>query len=137
MWAMDSRLNVTVICGNPEHISGNNAQALLNKPLTSILPEDARDRFNTHIRENLPFSMECLISNGENSTLPVQIQAEPIHGSGQDTFHGIIRDLSDQTKLQTLEKKFNSSKKLNDLGRLAGSVAHDLNNIPGRHCHLS
>ena len=129
MWAIDSRLNVTVICGAPGHISGNNAQALLNKPLTSILPEDARDRFNTHIRENLPFSMECLISNGENSTLPVQILAEPIYGSGQDTFHGIIRDFSDQKKLQTLEKKLNSSKKLNDLGRLAGSVAHDLNNI--------
>lgn len=129
MWAMDSRLNITVICGDPEHISGNNAQALLNKPLTSILPQEARDRFNTHIRENLPFSMECLISNGENSTLPVQILAEPIHGSGQDTFHGIIRDISDQKKLQTLEKKLNNSKKLNNLGRLAGSVAHDLNNI--------
>lgn len=129
MWAMDSRLNITVICGDPEHISGNNAQALLNKPLTSILPQEARDHFNTHIRENLPFSMECLISNGENSTLPVQILAEPIHGSGQDTFHGIIRDISDQKKLQTLEKKLNNSKKLNNLGRLAGSVAHDLNNI--------
>ena len=129
MWAMDSRLNATVICGNPEHILGNNAQALLNKPLTSILAEEERDRFNTHIRENLPFSMESLISNGENSTLPVQILAEPIHGSGQDTFHGIIRDISDQKKLQTLEKELNSSKRLNNLGRLTGSVAHDLNNI--------
>jgi len=129
MWAMDSRLNVTVICGDPEHISGNNTMALLNKPLASILPEDARDQFNTRIRENLPFSMECLISNGENSTLPVQILAEPIHGSGQDTFHGIIRDVSDQKKLQSLEKELNSSKQLKNLGRLAGSVAHDLNNI--------
>jgi len=129
MWAMDSRLNVTVICGDPEHISGNNTMALLNKPLASILPEDARDQFNTRIRENLPFSMECLISNGENSTLPVQILAEPIHGSGQDTFHGIIRDVSDQKKLQRLEKELNSSKQLKNLGRLAGSVAHDLNNI--------
>jgi len=129
MWAMDSRLNVTVICGDPEHISGNSTMALLNKPLASILPEDARDQFNTRIRENLPFSMECLISNGENSTLPVQILAEPIHGSGQDTFHGIIRDVSDQKKLQRLEKELNSSKQLKNLGRLAGSVAHDLNNI--------
>jgi len=129
MWAMDSRLNVTAMFGDPKHISGNNAMALLNKPLASILPEDARDQFNTRIRENLPFSMECLISNGENSTLPVQILAEPIHGSGQDTFHGIIRDISDQKKLRDLEKELNNSKKLKDLGRLTGSVAHDLNNI--------
>lgn len=110
MWAMDSQLNVTVVYGAPEQISGNNAQALLNKPLASILPDDARDRFNAHIRENLPFSMECLISNGENSTLPVQILAEPIHGSGQDTFHGIIRDISDQKKLQALEKNLTTQK---------------------------
>ncbi|NDY73207.1 hybrid sensor histidine kinase/response regulator [Desulfobacter hydrogenophilus] len=129
MWAMDSRLNVTVICGDPEHISGNKAMALIDKPLASILPEDARGQFNICIRENRPFSMECLISNGENSTLPVQILAEPIHGSVQDTFHGIIRDISDQKKLQSLEKELNRSKKLKNLGRLAGSVAHDLNNI--------
>ena len=129
MWAMDSRLNVTVICGDPEHIYGNTAMALLNNPLASILSEDARDSFNTRIRENLPFSMECLISNGKNSTLPVQILAEPIHGSGQDTFHGIIRDISDQKKLQALEKELDRSKKLKDLGLLADSVAHDLNNI--------
>ncbi len=129
MWAMDSRLNLTVICGDPEHISGNTAMALLNKPLASILPGDAKDRFNTRIRENQPFSMECRISNGENSTLPVQILATPIHGSGQDIFHGIIRDISDQKKLQALEKELNRSKKLKNLGLLAGSVAHDLNNI--------
>lgn len=128
MWAMDSRLNATFICGDPEHISGKNAMALLNKPLASILPEDARDRFNTLIGENQPFSMECLISKGENSTLPVEILAEPIQGSGQDTFHGIIRDISDQKKLHALKKELNSSKKLKNLGDLAGSVAHDLNN---------
>ncbi len=42
LWAMDSRLNITVIFGNPEHISGNNAAALLNKPLMSVLPDDAK-----------------------------------------------------------------------------------------------
>nr|WP_320190564.1 response regulator [uncultured Desulfobacter sp.] len=129
MWAIDSRLNLTVIFGDPEHISGNNARTILNKPLASILPEDARNQFNTRIRENLPFSMECVISNGKNSTRPVQIQAEPIHGSGQETFHGIIRDLSDQKKLQATEKELNTSKKLENLGRIAASVAHDLNNI--------
>jgi PAS domain S-box-containing protein len=129
IWAIDSRLNLTVVCGNLEHISGHNAMALLNKPLASILPEDAKAQFNTRIREDLPFSMECHISNGKNSTLPVQIIAEPIHGPGQDTFHGIIRDISEQKKVLALEKEMNNSKKLKTLGQLAGSVAHDLNNI--------
>lgn len=129
IWAMDSRLNLTVLCGNLELISGNNAMALLNKPLASILTEDARTQFNARIRENLPFSMECLISNGQNSTLPVEIIAEPVHGAGQDTFYGIIRDISEQKKVTALEKEVSSSKKLKMLGRLAGSVAHDLNNI--------
>jgi PAS domain S-box-containing protein len=129
IWAMDSRLNLTVVCGAPEHISGHNAMALLNTPLASILPEEAKAQFNTRIRENLPFSMECHISNGKNSTLPVQIIAEPIHGPGQDTYHGIIRDISEQKKVLALEKEVNNSKKLKKLGQIAGSVAHDLNNI--------
>jgi len=128
MWAMDSRLNMTVICGDPEHISGSDATALLNTPLTAILPGEAKDRFNSRIRENLPFSMECLISRGEKAPLPVQILAEPIHGSGQETFHGIIRDISDQKKRQTLEEELYNAKRLKNLGLLAGSIAHDLNN---------
>jgi len=129
IWAMDARLNLTVVCGNLELISGNNAVALLNKPLAAILTEDARTQFNARIRENQPFSMESLICNGKNSTLPVEIIAEPIHGAGQATFYGIIRDISAQKKVSALEKEVNSSQKLKTLGRLAGSVAHDLNNI--------
>jgi PAS domain S-box-containing protein len=129
IWAMDSRLNLTVVCGNLEQITGKNAVTLLNKPLASILTEDAKTQFNARIRENLPFSMECLIGNGKNPTRPVEIIAEPIHGPGQDTFYGIIRDISAQKKMLALEKEVNRSKKLKTLGKLAGSVAHDLNNI--------
>lgn len=105
MWAMDSRLNVTIICGDPGEIFDQNAMALINKPLMDILPENARRQFKTRIRENLPFSMECLISNGEKSTRPVEIQAEPIHGAGQNTFHGIIRDISGQKNCSALKKR--------------------------------
>ncbi len=129
IWAIDSRLNLTVVCGNLEQISGRNAMALLNKPLTAILTEEAKTQFNRRIRENQPFSMECLICSGKNSTQPVEIIAEPIHGTGQDTFYGIIRDISEQKKVIDLEKEANSSKQLKTLGKLAGSVAHDLNNI--------
>ncbi len=129
IWAMDSRLNLTVVCGNLEQITGKNAVTLLNKPLASILTEDAKTQFNARIRENLSFSMECLICNGKHATLPVEIIAEPIHGPGQDTFYGIIRDISAQKKILALEKEVNRSKKFKTLGKLAGSVAHDLNNI--------
>ena len=129
MWAMDSRLNLTGVWGDCRHIAGTDAMGLLNKPLASILPEDAGSRFNTLVRDNAPFSMECRIINGENMTRPVEIKAFPIHLSGHNTFHGIITDLTNQKKIQVLESELSRSKKLKKIGLLAGSIAHDLNNI--------
>ncbi len=129
MWTMDSQLMITGICGNVKHITGKDGLALMNTTLSAFLPGNALEEFNGLIRKNKAFSMECTICTDPQKPLPVQIQVTPIHGLGQDAFQGIIQDVSDQVKIRHLEKKLKDGNKLKNLGVIAGSVAHDLNNI--------
>ena len=129
MFTMDSRLVVTGICGQVEHITGRRGAQLMNSPLSSILSVSDLEYFNGYVRENKTFSMECTIARGAKRPLPVRIVVSPVHGLAQDAFQCVIKDLSDQKKKQHVEKQLKEWEKLKNIGVIAGSVAHDLNNI--------
>ena len=129
MCTMDSQLVVTGICGQVEHITGRESAQFMNSPFTSILSVSDLEYFNGCVRENKTFSMECTIDRGTKRPLPVRIVVSPVHGLGQDAFQGVVKDLSDQKKNQHFEKQLKEWEKLKNIGVIAGSVAHDLNNI--------
>ncbi len=62
----------------------------------------------------------------DGSPFHVEVAAVPIHWQGQD---GALVFFRDVTEREALEEQFRQAQKLVSVGRLAGGVAHDFNNI--------
>jgi signal transduction histidine kinase len=62
----------------------------------------------------------------DGSTIRVEISTSLIKYKGQTVVQGIVRDITEQERLQ---QQLQQSKKMEAIGLLAGGVAHDLNNV--------
>jgi two-component system cell cycle sensor histidine kinase/response regulator CckA len=132
-WAVDATLCLTAVCGAVTTVTGRAASALDHVPLTSLLTREKAKALEINVKQGAPFSMEADIQKPGGRSFAVEILGRPLPGGQEEVFAGVIRDLEETKRqdrhLREMKVQLERSEKLKNLGLLAGSVAHDLNNI--------
>jgi PAS domain S-box-containing protein len=128
---LDRKGQVTLWNKIAEEMFGWTSEEILGRFLPIIpdyMHDDFWENFNKLIDGGRLSGLErlCLKKNGE--TIDISIDASPVKDkSGRIvSFMGLLQDIRNR---KNLEKEFQQAQKMEAIGRLAGGVAHDFNNI--------
>jgi PAS domain S-box/PAS domain S-box/PAS domain S-box/PAS domain S-box len=112
-------------------LGAHDASELLSKSVFDIVHPDYKEsvrlRVTTGIIENktLPLMKEKFLRL-DGVAIDVEVAALPIEYDGIPAMQDVIRDITEQQKLQ---QELLQSQKMQSIGTIAGGIAHDFNNI--------
>jgi PAS domain S-box-containing protein len=131
---MDHQLNIREFNPAAEHMFGYERLEILGRNVELLLPESDRVAQKAALREYLttgggPLAGRQAELHGlkaDGSDFPIELTVARPGSENRGILTGFVRDI---TERRALEEQLRQAQKLEAIGRLAGGVAHDFNNI--------
>lgn len=139
MIVIDEQGYIILFSKTAEEMFGYRESEILGKSVDILMPESYRISHQTFVNHYLETGVKQIIGTGrtlkarnkEGAIFPIQASIGEVRAAGQRRFTGFFNDLTEkqqtEAQLQTLQLDLQHASRVSDVGTLASSLAHELN----------
>jgi two-component system, cell cycle sensor histidine kinase and response regulator CckA len=131
IWTLDAGDRTTFVNQNMARMMGVAASDMVGQPLLALLDERDRPRAEVQLErlhEGIEEQFDFKVHRAGGSMSWLLVTAAPLYGADA-RYAGALIMCSDISERKRLEEQYRQAQKMEAIGRLAGGVAHDFNNL--------